>query len=206
MVNLMELTPLCFDEFLSGVNETLYQYYETIKMGFDIEEIFRHKLLDMYNYYLIIIGMPECVNSWVKYKDPQKITQIQKKLIAIYENDFAKHDGKINSGRLLLVFRSIVTQLAKENKKFVYGGVREGARAREYEEVIEWLVSAGMLNRVYNVSKPEHPFAAFEQLSAFKLYMFDTGLLKQMAGLDNAAILLEGNHQFKGALSENYVL
>lgn len=104
------------------------------------------------------------------------------------------------------MFRSIVTQLAKENKKFVYGCVREGARAREYEEAIEWLVSAGMLNRVYNVSKPEHPLAAFEQLSAFKLYMFDTGLLKQMAGLDNAAILLEGNHQFKGALSENYVL
>ena len=206
MVNLLELHPLYFDEFLAVVNETLNQYYLTIQKGSTIEEVFHSKLLEMYNYYLIIGGMPECVSSWAKHKDPQKIAQIQKELITIYENDFAKHNGKVNSGRLLLVFRSIVSQLAKENEKFVYGCVREGARAREFEDAIEWLVSAGMLNRIYNVLKPEHPLTAFDQLSAFKLFVFDTGLLKQMAGIDNSAILLKADYQFKGPLTENYLL
>lgn len=96
--------------------------------------------------------MPESVASWLKYKDPAKIARIQKELIEVYENDFSKHNGKVNSGRILMVFRSIASQLAKANEKFMYGVVREGARAREFEEAIEWLVSAGMLVRVYNVS------------------------------------------------------
>ena len=150
--------------------------------------------------------MPECVSSWIKYKDPAKITQIQKELIEIYENDFSKHNGKVNSGRILMVFRSIVSQLAKSNEKFVYGAVREGARAREFEEAIEWLVSAGMLNRIYNLSKMEHPLPAFDKLDQFKLFVFDTGILKQMAGIDNGAILLKNDYQFKGPLTENYVL
>ena len=104
------------------------------------------------------------------------------------------------------MFRSIVSQLAKGNEKFIYGCIKEGARAREFEEAIEWLVSAGMLNRVYNASKPEHPLKAFDQLSYFKLFLFDTGLLKHMAGVDNTAILLKSDYQFKGALTENYVL
>ena len=105
-----------------------------------------------------------------------------------------------------MVFRSIVFQLAKENEKFLYGAVREGGRARDFEEAIEWLVSAGMLNRVCNVSKPEHPLPAFDKVESFKLYLFDTGLLKCMAGIDNGAILLKSNYQFKGPLAENFVL
>ena len=105
-----------------------------------------------------------------------------------------------------MVFRSIVSQLAKANEKFMYGAVREGGRARDFEEAIEWLVSAGMLNRVFNVSKPVHPLSAFDKLDQFKLFMFDTGLLKHMAGIDNAAILLKSDYQFKGPLTENYVL
>lgn len=105
-----------------------------------------------------------------------------------------------------MVFRSIVSQLAKANEKFMYGTVREGGRARDFEEAIEWLVSAGMLNRVYNVSKMEHLLAAFDKLDQFKLFVFDTGLLKHMAGLDNSAILLKSDYQFKGPLTENYVL
>ena len=163
-------------------------------------------MLEVYNNYLIIGGMPECVASWIKYKDPVRISQIQHELIEVYENDFSKHNGKVNSGRILLVFRSIVAQLAKANEKFMYGAVREGARAREFEEAIEWLVSAGMLNRVYNVSKMEHPLTAFDKLDQFKLFMFDTGLLKNMAGIDNSAILLKNDYQFKGPLAENYVL
>ena len=206
MVNLLELHPLTFDEFLNAADETMYRYYESIQKEQQIEEIFHNRLLEAYSYYLIIGGMPECVASWIKYKDPAKVLQIQRELIEVYENDFSKHNGKVNSGRILMVFRSIASQLAKPNEKFMYGAVREGGRARDFEEAIEWLVSAGMLNRVYNVSKPEHPLAAFDRLDCFKLFLFDTGLLKCMAGVDNSAILLKTDYQFKGPLTENYVL
>ena len=206
MVNLLDIYPLTFDEFLEATDSGLYAYYESIEKDRQIEEIFHNRLLEAYNYYLIIGGMPECVSSWVKYKDPAKVSQIQRELIEVYENDFSKHNGKVNSGRILMVFRSIVAQLAKPNEKFMYGAVREGGRARDFEEAIEWLVSAGMLNRVYNVSKMEHPLSAFDKLDQFKLFVFDTGLLKHMAGIDNGAILLKTDYQFKGPLTENYVL
>ena len=206
MVNLLDIYPLTFDEFLEATDESLYAYYSSIQQEQLIEEIFHNRLLEAYNYYLIIGGMPECVSSWIAHKDPAKISQIQKELIEVYENDFSKHNGKVNSGRILMVFRSIVAQLAKPNEKFMYGAVREGGRARDFEEAIEWLVSAGMLNRVYNVSKMEHPLAAFDKLDQFKLFVFDTGLLKHMAGIDNSAILLKTDYQFKGPLTENYVL
>lgn len=206
MVNLLDIFPLTFDEFLEATDAPLFAYYEGIHKEQQIEEIFHNRLLESYNNYLIIGGMPECVSSWLKHKDPAKIAQIQRELIEVYENDFSKHNGKVNSGRILMVFRSIVTQLAKSNEKFMYGAVREGARARDFEEAIEWLVSAGMLNRIYNVSKLEHPLSAFDKLDQFKLFLFDTGLLKQMAGIDNSAILLKSTYQFKGQLTENYVL
>ena len=206
MVNLLDIYPLTFDEFLDATDSALYTYYESIQKEQQIEEIFHNRLLEAYNNYLIIGGMPECVSSWVKYKDPAKIREIQRELIEVYENDFSKHNGKVNSGRILMVFRSIVSQLAKPNEKFIYGAVREGARARDFEEAIEWLVSAGMLNRVYNVGKMEHPLTAFDKLDQFKLFLFDTGLLKYMAGIDNSAILLKTDYQFKGPLTENYVL
>lgn len=206
MVNLLALYPLAFDEFLEAADPALYTYYTSIRKEQQIEDIFHNRLLEAYNSYLIIGGMPECVASWVKYKDPAKVNQIQRELIEVYENDFSKHNGKVNSGRILMVFRSIVSQLAKPNEKFMYGAVREGGRARDFEEAIEWLVSAGMLNRLYNVSKMEHPLSAFDKLDQFKLFVFDTGLLKHMAGIDNSAILLKTDFQFKGPLTENFVL
>lgn len=206
MVNLLDIFPLTFDEFLEAVDPGLYAYYESIQKNQPIEDIFHSRLLEAYNYYLIIGGMPECVDSWVKHRDPMKVSRIQHELIEVYENDFSKHNGKVNSARILMVFRSIVAQLAKPNEKFMYGAVREGGRARDFEEAIEWLVSAGMLNRVYNVSKTEHPLSAFDRLDQFKLFMFDTGLLKHMAGIDNSAILLKSDYQFKGPLTENYCL
>lgn len=206
MVNLLDLYPLCFDEFLEATDPELFVYYRSIRKDQTIEELFHRRLLEAFNHYLIIGGMPECVASWKQYKDPNKVLRIQRELIEIYENDFSKHNGKINSGRILQVFRSIVPQLAKANEKFMYGVVREGARARDFEEAIEWLVSAGMLNRVYNTAKPEHPLPAFDKSDQFKLFLFDTGLLKCMAGIDNSAILLKSDYQFKGPLTENYVL
>ena len=206
MVNLLDIAPMTFDEYLHAFDEPLYTYFRGITKEQKIEELFHNRLTEAYNYYLIIGGMPECVASWIKYKDPAKIARIQNELVQIYENDFSKHNGKVNSGRILMVFRSIVTQLAKSNEKFMYGAVRDGGRARDFEEAIEWLVSAGMLNRTYNVSKLEHPLAAFEKLDQFKLFVFDTGLLKHMAGIDNSAILLKTDYQFKGPLTENFVL
>lgn len=206
MVNLKDVFPMTFDEFLEATDEMLYAYYQAIQRGRSIEDIFHSRLTEAYHYYLIIGGMPECVASWAKYRDPARIERIQRELIEVYENDFSKHNGKVNAGRILMVFRSIPSQLAKPNEKFMYGAVREGGRARDFEEAIEWLVSAGMLNRVYNVSRMEHPLAAFDRLDCFKLFLFDTGLLKYMAGLDNSAILLKGDYRFKGPLAENYVL
>ncbi len=206
MVNLLDIYPLTFDEFLEATEPALYTFYNSIRKDESIEDIFHQRLLDSYNNYLIIGGMPECVSSWIKYKDPAKIQQIQHELIEVYENDFSKHNGNVNSGRILMVFRSIVAQLAKPNEKFMYGAVRVGGRARDFEEAIEWLVSAGMLIRVYNISKIEHPLSAFDKLDQFKLFLFDTGLLKYMAGIDNSAILLKTDYQFKGPLTENFVL
>jgi len=205
-VNIINVAPLLFDEFLAAVDEPLYGYYCSIHRETHIEKIFHDKLLEAYNYYLIIGGMPECVLTWVNSRDPAKIKQIQSELVTLYENDFSKYNGRINSGRILLVFRSIVTQLAKANEKFIYGCVRQGARAREFEEAIEWLVSAGMVIRVHNVSKNEHPLNVFQQPGNFKLFMFDTGLLKHISGISNEAILLKSDYQFKGPLTENYVL
>ena len=206
MVNLLHIYPLTFDEFLEATDPILYAYYNTIQKNQQIEQIFHDRLLEVYNNYLIIGGLPECVESWIEEKNPARIDQIQQELIEIYENDFSKHNGNINSGRILMVFRSIVSQLAKPNEKFMYGAIRESARARDFEEAVEWLVSAGMLHRVYNVAKPEHPLKAYDKLGQFKLFVFDTGLLKHMAGIDNSAILLKSNYQFKGPLTENYVL
>lgn len=206
MVNLLDIYPLTFEEFLEAVDPLLYEYYHCIEKGQEIEELFHNRLLEIYNHYLIIGGMPECVASWLKYKDPARIIKIQQELVEIYENDFSKHNGRVNSGRILMVFRSIAAQLAKPNEKFMYGAVRDGGRAREFEEAIEWLVSAGMLCRVYNLSKTEHPLPAFDRIDCFKLFVFDTGLLKYMAGIDNRAILLKTDYQFKGPLTENYVL
>lgn len=206
MVNLLHLYPLTFDEFLNATDPALYTYYCSIEKEQPILELFHNRLLEAYNNYLIIGGMPECVAAWIDSKDPAAVAAIQRDLIEIYENDFSKHNGSINSGRILMVFRSIVSQLAKANEKFMYSAVRESARARDFEEAIEWLVSAGMLNRVFNVSKPEHPLPAFDKRDQFRLFVFDTGLLKQMAGIDNDTILLQSDYQFKGPLTENYVL
>ena len=205
-VNILYLNPLTFEEFLQAVKPALYEYYCEIHRDSKIEDIFHERLMEMYRLYLIIGGMPECVLNWIETEDAAVVNKIQGELIALYENDFSKHNGKVNSGRILMVFRSIVTQLAKNNKKFVYGCIREGARAREFEEAIEWLVSAGMILRTYNVSKAQYPIKTYEELNHFKLYLFDVGILKHMAGISNQSIILKKDYQFSGALAENYVI
>ena len=204
-VNLLYIYPMDFEEFLGAVNSPLLKYLEKTSPE-EIISIQHAKLIDQYHDYLIVGGLPECVASWAEEKNSGTVLQIQKELLSLYENDIAKQNKKIDAGRILLVFKSLVTQLSKENEKFVYGCVKQGARAREFEVAIEWLVSAGLALRVYDVKKPEHPLKAFEDFSSFKLFFFDVGLAKCAAQIENKQIVLDSDFQFKGALTENYVL
>src|SRR5574344_280182 len=204
-VNLLNVYPMDFEEFLEAVNPSLLKYLEETPPQ-EIIEIQHTKLIEQYHDYLIVGGLPECVASWADEKNSRTVLQIQKELLSLYENDIAKHNKKIDAGRILLVFRSLVSQLSKENEKFIYGCVKHGARAREFEEAIEWLVSAGLVIRIYDVTKPEHPLKAFEDLSSFKLFYFDTGLAKCATEVTNEAIILNKDFQFKGPLTENYTV
>ena len=205
-VNVLEVGPLSFEEFLKASEVNLYKYYEQIKKDDIIDGIFHNKLNETYHKYLIIGGLPECAQTWITSKDPVQVMERQKELQLIYERDFSKHNGKVNPARILMVFRNIATQLAKKNNKFIYRDIQEGARARNFEEAVEWLVTAGIINRLHCVRKNEMPLKAFDDLSAFKLYLFDTGLLKYMAGIPDEQIILNKNFQFKGAFTENFVL
>ncbi len=205
-VDLLDLYPLCFDEFLEGTDPDLYSCYEKIIINSQVEEICHRRLLDAYNRYLIVGGMPESVKAWIEHKDIKTVMKIQESLVKIYERDIIKHKGEIDSDKILKVFGNIVSSLCKSDEKFVFNAVRPGGRARDFEGAIEWLDCAGMINRIYNVSKPEHPIKAFDRQDQFKLFLADTGLLKFMAGVDNSAILVKEDYQFKGPLTENYVL
>ena len=202
-VNLLDIYPMDFEEFLNASEPALYEYLINTNPE-EIIKIQHDKLIEQYHNYLIVGGLPDCVYSWVTEKNAGTVLQIQKELLELYENDISKYNKKVNAARILMVMRSIVSQLAKENEKFIYGCVKQGARAREFEEAIEWLVSAGLVIRIYDVTKAEQPLKAYEDFSSFKLFYFDTGLLKCAAGITNEAIILNTDFQFKGALTENY--
>jgi predicted AAA+ superfamily ATPase len=205
-VDILEVNPLSYEEFLEASEPGLFGYYGQIKKDSTIDTIFHNRLNDIYQNYLIVGGLPECVETWLDTKDVSVVAQKQKELQLVYERDFSKHTGKVNTARILLVFRNIAAQLAKANNKFVYSDIQKGARARNFEEAIEWLVTAGIVNRLYLTKKNQSPLKAFADLSAFKLYLFDTGLLKYMAEVPNEQIILNGDFQFKGALTENYIM
>jgi predicted AAA+ superfamily ATPase len=206
-VNLLNVYPLTFEEYLAAADTGMHQYYCSIKSGKDYVSAFHERMMEHYRKYLIIGGMPECVQSWIDNAAPEDITTIQEEIVTLYENDFTKHNGKVSSGRILQVFRSIVPQLAKENnEKFMYAAVVKSARAQDFEDAIEWLVSSGIAYRIVNVSKNEYPLKAYEMLNYFKLFLLDVGLIKHMAQLTNKSIMLSEAFQFKGQLTENYVL
>jgi predicted AAA+ superfamily ATPase len=206
-VNLLNVYPLTFEEYLAAADSGMYQYFTSIKSGQDYVSAFHEKMAGHYKKYLIVGGMPECVQSWVNHAAPEELIAIQREILEFYENDFTKHSGKVNSGRILQVFRSIVPQLAKENnEKFMYAAIAKSARAKDFEDAIEWLISSGIAYRVLNVSKPEYPIKTYERLNYFKLFLMDVGLIKHMAQLTNKSILLDYAFPFKGQLTENYVL
>ena len=206
-VDSIELNPLSFREFLCAVGE---EGLEALISGrnFELMNAFRGKYIDWLKKYYYIGGMPEVVQAFVENKDFTEVRYLQNKIIEMYENDFSKHTSENELPRIRMVWNSIPMQLAKENKKFFFGKIKEGARAKDFEIAIEWLQDCGLIKKVYNVSKPAVPLKAYIEFSAFKLYLLDVGLLGALSELD-ARTILDGSAifvEFKGALTEQYVL
>lgn len=206
-VNFLDLRPMSFSEFLSALGEeNLANAVE--KQDWNILPIFHSKLSEYLKYYLFTGGMPEVVKIFAETRNWQLVRQTQNQILHSYEGDFSKHAPVEIVPRIRMVWQSIPAQLAKENKKFVFGVIREGARAKDFELAIQWLLDSGLLLKSHQVSKPALPLIAYQNLSVFKLFLHDVGLLGAMSGL-NAHTLIEGNKvftEFKGALAEQFVM
>ena len=205
-VELMDVEPMTYSEFLRECNESLWEYYMSVRGNEPLPEPFHKKMWDEYLVYLTIGGMPEAVGSYLSDGDPAKVKRILHDLVTLYEDDIVKYNAEIDASKILVVLRSIVPQLAKENGNFIYGVLKDGARARGYEDAIEWLVSARMVRRVNNLSEIKYPIAAYSIRNQFKLYLNDVGMLGQMAGVTGESIITDSDFDFKGRIAENYVL
>ena len=206
-VDFLKLYPLSFKEFLKAIG--LEQFSELLdKKDYSMIKAFKQTYINALKQYFYIGGMPEVVASFVDEKDFNEARKIQKRILTAYEQDFSKHAPKEIVPKLRMVWNSIPSQLAKENKKFIYGLIREGARAKDYETAIMWLSDCGLIHKVSRINMPNIPLKAYEDLKAFKLFLVDVGLLSAMVGL-NQRTLLSGNElfvEFKGALTEQYVM
>ena len=206
-VDMLTLYPMSFYEFLLAMGEENGLARILREKHFDMMPVFAEKFKEFLKYYFYVGGMPEAVAAFAENRDWKKARQIQNKILKTYRSDFSKHAPKEILPRINMVWDSIPAQLAKENKKFIYGVLKEGARAKDFELAIQWLTDAGLLHKIYAVSKPALPLIAYQDFSAFKLYHNDLGLLGAMSKL-NAKTLIIGNEvftEFKGALSEQYV-
>ena len=208
-VDFLNMYPMTFSEFLIADNcENLVEYMKSIKNIEPIPDIFFNQLEEKLKAYFIIGGMPEAVQMWVNEKDISLVNEVQENILKAYESDFSKHITNSEANKISLIWNSIPSQLAKENKKFLYQTIKEGARAREYENALNWLNDANLIYKVYDVKKTDLPLKAYNDLSAFKIYMNDVGLLRRMSNLDSK-IVVQGDklfEEFKGAFTENYVL
>ncbi len=206
-VDFMELYPLSFIEFLNATgNENLTSLLKD--KDFELITSFKGKYIDLLKQYYYIGGMPEAVSRFIETQDYTVVREVQNRLLMAYEQDFSKHAPNEAVPRIRMLWTSIPAQLAKENRKFVYGLIRQGARAREYELAMQWLLDCGLIYKVGKITKPGMPLMAYQDFNAFKLFVLDVGLLSAMSGLDIKS-LLEGNRvfeEFKGALTEQYVL
>lgn len=204
-VDFLDLYPLSFREFLLANHEDMLVDF-ILKGNRDLQA-FEEKLMDYLKKYFIIGGMPAAILKWIETQDFFEVDDVQKQLLIAYQNDFSKHASQQMVEKIRYIWDSIPSQLAKENKKFVYGLVRTGARAREYEDALMWLSDAGEIIRTYNVSKPDVPLKAYADLKAFKVFLLDVGLLRCLGGV-SPKVILEGSRifeEFKGALTEQYV-
>lgn len=205
-VDFLKLYPLSFREFLMATNKE--RFAELLeKQDFGMIASFKQTYVDALKQYYFVGGMPEAVQSFAEDKDFNEVRDIQKRILAAYEQDFSKHAPIEIVPKIRMLWNSIPSQLAKENKKFIYGLIREGARAKEYETAIMWLSDCGLVHKVNRVNRAGIPLKAYEDLKAFKLFVVDIGLLSCMTGLHQRT-LLDGNDlfaEFKGALTEQYV-
>lgn len=206
-VQLMTLYPMSFLEFLTAMNEKpLAEFIQ--KQDWANINLFAPKLQDLLRKYYFVGGMPEAVLSFSETGDWQEVREIQKEILEGYDRDFSKHAPNDIVPRIRMLWDSIPSQLSKENRKFIYGLVKQGARAREYEIALQWLIDGGLIHKVSNVTVPRIPLKSYEDKSAFKLFVVDIGLLGAMSALDSETIV-NGNRiftEFKGALTEQYVL
>ncbi len=209
MVNFIDIHPMSFTEFLLACgDDNLVNYMDSLSAIENIPDAFVNPLTEKLKMYMVTGGMPEVVKRWAENKNIDGVQQALSDILGAYERDFASHAAIKDVPKINMIWKSIPSQLAKENKKFIFRVVREGARAREYEDALEWLVDANLLVKVNRISKPGLPIAAYEDNSAFKAYTVDVGLLRKMAALAPSAIV-EGERlfrEFKGALTENFIL
>ena len=205
-VDFLKLCPMSFKEFILAVGEK--GLHEALRsQDYELINAYAGKYTDLLKKYYYVGGMPEVVQTYIDSDDLFEVREIQNNLLQYYEEDFSKHAPKEVVPRIMMVWNSIPSQLAKENRKFMYGALREGARAKDFELAIQWLEDAGLILKSYRVSKPDIPLIAYMEMNSFKMFMFDVGLLTAKTGL-SARLLLEGSRifeEFKGALTEQYV-
>ena len=205
-VDFLKLYPLSFSEFLMATGNE--RFAELLKnQDYEMITSFKQTYIDALKHYYFVGGMPEAVQSFAESKDFNEVRAIQKRILAAYEQDFSKHAPNEIVPKIRMLWNSIPSQLARENKKFIYGLVREGGRAREYETAIMWLSDCGLVHKVSRVNAAGIPLKAYEDLKAFKLFIVDVGLFGCMTGLRQRT-LLDGDDlfvEFKGALTEQYV-
>lgn len=207
-VDFLQVYPVTFSEFLSEEAPDLYSYLEQIDKPEPIPEIFFNPLCEKLKMYFISGGMPEAVATLLGARDTNATQAVLQSVISSYQLDFSKHVEKKDIPKINYIWNSLPSQLARENKKFLYQAVRPGARAREYEDALLWLSNAGLVTKVYCSEKPGIPLTAYDDLTAFKVYLPDVGVLRRLSLLDPVAFS-EGNRmftEFKGALTENYIL
>lgn len=206
-VEFLPLYPMNFIEFVMAMGEkNLAQLLQT--KDWNMTTMFAPKFQELLKYYYYVGGMPEAVLSFSQRRDWKEVRAIQKDILNSYQRDMSKHSPSEIIPRIADLWKSLPAQLSKENRKFVYGVVREGARAREYELALQWLQDAGLIYKIYNVKAPRLPLASYEDRAAFKIFVLDVGLLGAMSNL-KASTIVAGNSiftEFKGALTEQYVL
>lgn len=206
-VEYLNLYPLSFKEFLLAVNENLI--LEIIENNnFDMQKVFKERIIDLLRRYCYVGGMPKVVLSYSEKQDYNLVRKIQKNILADYEGDFSKHIPAEQVERTRLLWNAIPSQLVKENKKCVYGKIKQGARAKDFELALNWLIDSGLIHKISRVSEPNMPLKAYEDVAAYKLFLLDVGLLGAMTDLDVHSLLENDKlfNDYNGAITEQYVL
>ncbi|MDA8197001.1 MAG: ATP-binding protein [Actinomycetota bacterium] len=206
-VNIIDLHPMDFDEFLRGLGEEQLADL-LVQQDFDLISTFRSRFIELLGQYLFVGGMPEAVVRYREGRSVEEVRQIQREIVRGYENDFAKYATPSISRQISQVWSSMPHQLARENRRFVFGHVREGARSKDFEDAIRWLQDAGLVHKVTRYTKPGHPARSYEDPKIFKLFLHDVGILGAISGLDPEVLVnrIRAFEEFHGALTEQYVL